>query len=123
MLLRDDPALQMRLAEAQAETGAARAYVKSVTSDVLDTLAAGKELSWDQRATFRLACTHAVDCSTRAVDAMYKLAGGSAVYKPNQMDRNLRDIHTAGTHIRFSNMTYIDAGRMLLGLEAGESLF
>jgi alkylation response protein AidB-like acyl-CoA dehydrogenase len=123
MLLRDDPALQMRLAQAQAETGAARAYVKSVTRDVLDTLAADKVLSWDQRATFRLACTHALDSSTRAVDAMYKLAGGSAVYKPNQMDRNLRDIHTAGTHIRFSDMTYIDAGRMLLGLEAGEALF
>jgi hypothetical protein len=80
-------------------------------------------LSWDQRATFRLACTHAVDCSTKAVDAMYKLAGGSAVYKPNQLDRNLRDIHTAGTHLRFSDLTYIDAGRMLLGLEAGDTLF
>jgi alkylation response protein AidB-like acyl-CoA dehydrogenase len=123
LLLRDDPALQLRLAEAEAATGSARAYVKAVSRDIIDTLAAGKELSRDQRATFRLACTHAVDCSTKAVDAMYKLAGGSAVYKPNQLDRNLRDIHTAGTHLRFSDLTYIDAGRMLLGLEAGDTLF
>lgn len=123
LLLRDDPALQLRVAEAEAGIGSARAYVKAVSRDLLDTLAAGKELSWDQRATFRLSCTHAVDSSTKAVDAMYKLAGGGAVYKPNQLDRNLRDIHTASTHIRFSDLTYIDAGRMLLGLEAGEALF
>ena len=104
-------------------TGASRAYVKEVSRDVLDTLRAGQELSWDQRSRFRLACTHAVDCSTRAVDMMYKLGGGSAIYKPNQLDRNLRDIHTAGTHIRFSDLTYLDAGRMLLGLEPGEALF
>jgi alkylation response protein AidB-like acyl-CoA dehydrogenase len=123
ILLRDDPALQLRLAEAEAMTGASRAYVKSVSRDVLDTLQAGQELNWDQRARFRLACTHAVDCSTRAVDMMYKLGGGGAVYKPNQLDRNLRDIHTAGTHIRFSDLTYINAGRMLLGLDPGEALF
>ena len=123
MLLRDDPALQLRVAEAEAATGSARAYIKDVTRDILDTLNAGGELSWDQRAKFRLASTHAVDCSIAAVDAMYKLAGGSAVYKPNQLDRNLRDIHTAGTHIRFCDLTYINAGRMLLGMDPGEALF
>lgn len=122
-LLRDDPALQLRLAEAEAATGAARAYVKSVARDIINTLEAGVELSWEQRATFRLSCTHAVDSSIKAVDAIYKLAGGSAVYKPNPLDRHLRDIHTAGTHIRFSDLTYIAAGRMLLGLDPGEELF
>ena len=123
ILLQDDPALQLRLAEAEAMTGASRAYVKSVSRDILDTLNAGQELTWDQRARFRLACTHAVDSSTRAVDMMYKLGGGSAIYKPNHLDRTLRDIHTAGTHIRFGDLTYINAGRMLLGLEPGEALF
>jgi len=122
-LLRDDPALQLRLAEAEAATSSARCYVKSAARDVLDTLARGEELSWDQRATYRLSCTHAVDRATDAVDTIYKLAGGAAVYKPNQLDRNLRDIHTARTHMRVSDVTYIAAGRMLLGLEPGESLF
>lgn len=123
MLLRDDAALQLRVAEAEAITGAARAYVREVVRGLLDTLHAGQAPDPDQRARFRLACTHAVDASTRAVDMMYKVAGGSAVYKPNQLDRNLRDVHTAGTHIRFSDLTYISAGRMLLGLDPGESLF
>ncbi len=123
ILMRDDPSLQLRVAEAEALTSAARAYVKDVVRDVLDTLHAGQALSFDQRATFRLACTYAVDCSTRAVDMMYKVAGGGAVYRPNQLDRNLRDIHTAGTHIRFGDLTYITAGRMLLGLDPEDALF
>ena len=101
------PSVQLRVAEAVALTDAARAYVKDVVQDVLYTLGAGMELSWDQRAKFRLACTYAIDSSTRAVNMMYKVAGGSAVYKPNQLDRILRDIHTAGTHHRFGDLTYI----------------
>lgn len=123
LLMNEDPSLQLRVAEAQAMTDASRAYVKAVTQDILQTLTAGEELSWDQRAKFRLACTYAVDCSTHAVDMMYKVAGGGAVYKPNQLDRNLRDIHTAGTHIRFGDLTYITAGRMLLGLDPQDALF
>lgn len=123
ILMRDDPALQLRVAEAEALVGSSRAYVKEIVREVLDTLQAGEELSTDQRAKYRLACTNALDCSTRAVNMMYKVAGGGAVYKPNQLDRNLRDIHTAGTHIRFGDSTYISAGRMLLGLDPQEGLF
>lgn len=123
ILMRDDPSLQLRVAEAEALVGSSRAYVKEIVGDVLDTLRAGEELSTDQRAKYRLACTNALDCSTKAVNMMYKVAGGGAVYKPNQLDRNLRDIHTAGTHIRFGDSIYIDAGRMLLGLDPQEGLF
>jgi len=123
ILMCEDPSVQLRVAEAEALTASSRAYVKAVVRDILDTLNAGGELSPDQRSTFRLACTYAMDCSTRAVDMMYKVAGGGAVYKPNQLDRNLRDIHTAGTHIRFGDLTYITAGRMLLGLDPQDALF
>lgn len=123
ILMRDDPSLQLRVAEAEALIGSSRAYIKEIVRDVLGTLRTGEELSTDQRAKYRLACTHAVDCSTRAVNMMYKVAGGGAVYKPSQLDRNLRDIHTAGTHIRFGDSTYIAAGRMLLGMDPQEGLF
>jgi indole-3-acetate monooxygenase len=119
----EDPSVQLRVAEAEALTSSSRAYVKEVVRDILDTLHGGGELSTDQRSTFRLACTYAVDCSTKAVDMMYKVSGGGAVYRPNQLDRNLRDIHTAGTHIRFGDLTYITAGRMLLGLDPQDALF
>ncbi|NKB36805.1 MAG: hypothetical protein GKR93_06480 [Gammaproteobacteria bacterium] len=123
MLLCDDPSVQLRVAEADAMTSAARSYVKDVVADLLNSLHTGKELSWEQRARFRLSCTYALDNAVKAVDMMYKNAGGSAVYKPNQLDRMFRDIHTAATHIRFSDLTYIQAGRMLLGLDPKDPLF
>jgi len=123
MLVSEDPAVQMRVAEAEALVGAGRAYVKEVVSDVLNTLNSGNELSWDQRATFRLACTYTLDSATSAINMMYKVGGGSAVYKPNQLDRILRDIHTAGTHIRFNDLSYICAGKMLMGIDPEDPLF
>lgn len=123
MLVSEDPAVQMRVGEAEALVGAGRAYVKEVTADVLQTLNAGEELSWDQRASFRLACTYALDSATKAINMMYKVGGGSAVYKPNHLDRILRDIHTAGTHIRFNDMTYVAAGKMFMGIDPDDPLF
>ncbi len=123
MLVSEDPAVQMRVAEAEALVGAGRAYVKEVVADVLNTLNSGDELSWDQRATFRLACTYTLDSATSAINMMYKVGGGSAVYKPNQLDRILRDIHTAGTHIRFNDLSYICAGKMLMGIDPEDPLF
>lgn len=123
ILMSEDPSVQLRVAEAEAMCGSARAYVREITAEVLDTLQSGDELSWDQRAKYRLACTNGLDCSSRAIDMMFKTAGGSAVYKPSQLDRILRDIHTASTHIQFGDLTYIQAGRMLLGVDPQHPLF
>jgi indole-3-acetate monooxygenase len=123
ILMNADPSVQLRVAEAEALCGSARAYIKEITASVLETLGSGDQLSWDQRAKYRLACTYAVDCSSKAINMMFKTAGGSAVYKPNQLDRILRDIHTASTHIQFGDLTYIQAGRMLLGVDPQHPLF
>lgn len=123
VLMAEDPSIQLRVAEAEAKIGAARAWIKQVVSDLLETLKSGDELSWDQRAKYRLACTYALDCATEVVDMMYKNAGGGGVYKPNKLDRNLRDIHTAATHLRFNDLTYIKAGKMMLGQDPEDPLF
>ena len=123
MRLCDDPSVQLRVAEADAMTSASRVYIKDVVSDLLASLHKGDPPSWEQRARFRLACTYSLDCAVKVIDMMYKNAGGSSVYKPNQLDRIFRDIHTAATHIRFSDLTYIQAGRMLLGLDPNDPLF
>ena len=123
MRLCDDPSVQLRVAEADAMTSASRVYIKDVVSDLLQSLHNGEPPGWEQRARFRLACTYSLDCAVKAIDMMYKNAGGSGVYKPNQLDRIFRDIHTAATHIRFSDLTYIQAGRMLLGLDPNDPLF
>ncbi len=123
ILMCDDPSVQMQVAKAEALTGAARAYMKQMLADVLDTLKQNEPLTVEQRARFRLAATSAVDNCVRAVGMMAKVGGGSAVYKGNSLERIARDIHTAATHIQFNDLTYIKSGRLLLDRDPQDPLF
>lgn len=123
MLMSEDPSVQVRVAEATALHASARGYIKQELQQVMDTLNRGQTLSADQRATFRLAASYGVDTSVRVVDMMYKLGGGNAVYRGNTLERIFRDVHTAHTHIQVNDLTYIKAGRMLLGLDPQDPIF
>lgn len=121
--MRDDPGVQIRVAEAEARLGSARAWIVGVVADLLATLRSGAEPSPAQRARFRLASTWAVDAAVDVVDAMVKVAGGDAIAAGSHLDRIFRDIHTAQTHIQMNDHTYVKAGRLLLDLPAGDPLF
>ena len=123
MLMAENPSVQIQVAKAEALCGSARAYVKHVLADVLDTLSRNEPLTTEQRATFRLAATNAVDSATQAVNIVAKLAGGGSVYKTNRLERVLRDIHTATTHLQFNDLTYFKAGRLLLDRDPEDPLF
>jgi len=123
ILMCDDPSVQMQVAKAEALTGSARAYMKDVLADVLATLQQREPLTTEQRARFRLAATHAVDSCVRAVDMMAKAGGGSAVYKGNSLERIVRDIRTAATHVQFNDLTYIKSGRLLMDRDPQDPLF
>lgn len=123
LAMSENPSVQLQVAKAEALYGASRAYVKETLADVLETFERNENLSEEQRATFRLAATNAVDSCTEAVDMMAKLAGGGSVYKGNRLERVLRDIHTATTHLMFNDLTYIKAGRLLLEQDPEDPLF
>jgi alkylation response protein AidB-like acyl-CoA dehydrogenase len=77
--------------------------------------------TFEERARLRGAATHAVDASRQAVDLMYGLAGGSAVYTGSPLQRHLRDIHTATQHMMVAQPTWELAGRVMLGMETDTS--
>jgi hypothetical protein len=54
---------------------------------------------------------------------MYDLAATSAIYRSHPLDRIMRDILTACQHGVVHPKMYRPAGRLLLGLEAGDPLF
>jgi alkylation response protein AidB-like acyl-CoA dehydrogenase len=66
----------------------------------------------------RLATTHALQASLQVVDAMYTLAGGSAVYDSSPLQRHLRDVHVASQHIMVSSGILETIGQLLLGVDA-----
>jgi hypothetical protein len=54
---------------------------------------------------------------------MYDLAATSAIYRSHPLDRIMRDILTANQHGVVHPKMYRPAGRLLLGLDAGDPLF
>ena len=116
-LLRDRSAVQTTVGEAEAIISAARAYLIDAVGKAWQ--AAGEE-SPDPSAQItqaRLAITHAVRESVRAVDLLFHAAGSNAVYQKNSLERYFRDIHVAVQHLAGLPAVFESGGQALLGLK------
>jgi alkylation response protein AidB-like acyl-CoA dehydrogenase len=69
----------------------------------------------ETRARLRLAATHAARACADVTRVMYDLAGGTAVYLDNGLQRRFRDGHVATQHIMVQASTYELIGRALFG--------
>jgi indole-3-acetate monooxygenase len=123
VLLRDKPVAQFSAARAEALVQAARAFIFDAVGKQWDEVAAGKQASLQKRASIRLACTYAGEACVSAVDLAYQIAGGSALYDSNRLERYLRDIHAATQHIGLTTNNYELAGRVLFGVDPGTARF
>ena len=121
--MRDDPAILMRLAEAEILHASARAYLYDATVKMLGALSHDRASSTLERAPYRLATTNAMDCAVKVVDTMYKAAGGSAIHCGTRLERICRDIHTAQTHVQFSDGIYAKSARVMLGADPQDRMF
>ena len=106
---------QADFARAEASLRAGRAFLLEAVNDMWDTVAAGEQATAEQRAQVRLAASWAAECSVQAVDAAYRLGGGSAVYATSPLQRRFRDIHTLTQHVIIGPATYENVGRVLFG--------
>jgi alkylation response protein AidB-like acyl-CoA dehydrogenase len=112
--LRDRPAVQARVAEAEAILSAARAFVLDAVRAAWDG-AAGPDPSL-AIARARLAITHGMHEAVRAVDLVFHAAGTNAIYSSNPLERHFRDIHVVVQHNAAFAAHYESAGKVLLGL-------
>ncbi len=69
----------------------------------------------------RLAITHAMRESVRAIDMLFYIAGTNAIHESNDLELYFRDIHTAGQHIAGLHSNFEYGGQALLGLLPGAS--
>jgi indole-3-acetate monooxygenase len=104
------------VAQAEAAWRSARAFLHEVVDEAWATASTGAPLGAEHRRLLRLGATDAVWRSVVAVDAMYTLAGGSAVYESSPLQRVFRDIHVLTQHGMVARRTYEPVGRMALGL-------
>lgn len=108
---------QAGIARAEARVRAARSLLFAAVGAAWEAARSGGEISLRLRTDLRLASTHAVDAATVAVDAVQRLAGGSAIYETSPLERRFRDLHAATQHMLIGPATWELAGRSLLGLD------
>jgi alkylation response protein AidB-like acyl-CoA dehydrogenase len=109
---------QMLAGAAAARIEAARRIYLGAAEEAMATLARGDRLSWEQRLASRLASGHACQLALEAVQRLFNAAGGRALYSSNVLQRQLRDVQAASSHVSvvWDNVTS-GYGRHLLGLE------
>jgi alkylation response protein AidB-like acyl-CoA dehydrogenase len=108
---------QLAVCEATAQLRAARALLHDETTRLWHHVQSGALVTAEQRADLRLATTHATAASTKAVDLMYTVAGGTSVFTSSPLQRRLRDVHTITQHFFVAAPTYETIGKVLLGVE------
>jgi len=116
-LLRDRTLVQIAVGEAESIIGAARAYLLDVVGQAWQTVGDGSPDPSREIARARLAITHAVRESVRAVDLLFHAAGTNAVFQKYTLERYFRDIHVAVQHMAGAPGVIESAGRVMLGLK------
>lgn len=112
---------QLEVARAEASLRAARAYFYEAI-EAAHAAAVSGEPTTEHRLHVRLATTYATKTCARVVDAMYELAGGSALYTSSPLQRIFRDVHAATQHMMVGATTFELTGRLLLGLDSDVSV-
>jgi indole-3-acetate monooxygenase len=121
-MLRDRPLFQVRIAEATALVGSARAWLHTTVQQTWQSHLAHGQVTFAERADLLLAAANATRSAAAAVDILYTAAGASANYRRSPLQRALRDIHAATQHVGTAAPQFESAGRMLLGLLPLQSL-
>ena len=64
-----------------------------------------------------MAVSHAVTSAVQAVDLMYAADDGSSIYASSPLECHFRDSQTAATHMLVNAASYVQGGRVLVGLQ------
>ncbi len=115
--LAERPTTQERVAGAVAALRAAKSGLDAAIERAWQVAQRDEPLGLDERASIRLAATHAARTSVEVVDLCHRLAGAGSLYRGNSLERRFRDAHTAAQHMVVAPATLELAGRVLLGLE------
>ena len=109
-------AFQRDLGELDLRLRAARALALERNREAWATVTAGRTPDVRLQAELRGVATFATDVAVDVATWAYRYAGGGAVYKPNILERAVRDLYTATQHFLVSSSAYETHGQGLLGM-------
>jgi alkylation response protein AidB-like acyl-CoA dehydrogenase len=122
-LLRDQSMVQTDIGYAEAHLRSGRAFLTEAVRDLWDAVSTTGTMSLDQRATLRIAATHAIHLAVQVVDAVYHAAGATSVYEEHPLQRAFQDIHVISQHLQARRAHYELVGRYWLGLGIDDARF
>lgn len=115
--LADRAYFRIEAAKAEAELRSARAFFYESTEQVWQSILAGHPVTDEQVALLRLAAVHVSRAGASAVQRAYTLAGITAIYQHNPLQRYLRDAMVVTQHAFLGDGMYDGAGAVLLGVQ------
>jgi len=121
--LAERPSAQAAMAQAESLVGAGRSWALEQMQQLWSVAASGRPIEPELHARVRLACSHAVDSSIRAVEVLATAAGTSAGSLDGPWPRLLADVRAVGQHYMVGSHQMQTAGRVLLGEPADDPIF
>jgi alkylation response protein AidB-like acyl-CoA dehydrogenase len=106
--------VQARYGEAVVTVRAARLLFEEALQRSWQRVEGGDDLSAPERASMRLAATHAVRSTVRAIDLLYEVSGTSTLLVESEFGRCWRDAHALAQHTLLSVAGYEQAGAVFL---------
>ena len=123
MSLRESPVFQTELAQLEARTAAARAYLRTTAREVWNEVEETGEITIPQRARIKLTTTWVINHCFEVVKDCYRAAGQSAIHPKGPFERRMRDAMTASQQTQARGSNYITIGRTLLDLDPDNMAF
>ncbi len=96
--IKDDPYVMYAIGEAAADINAARQELLANACRIYDMVAAGTEVSFEDRAAGRRTQVRAVWRAVSAVDEIFARCGGNAARMDKPLQRYWRDVHVGQAH-------------------------
>lgn len=114
-VLRENGLVQMEVGVCEARLTAARAYILSELGDIWSAVVATGQLTVPQRMRIRLMTTYGIHEAKAVGDAVYDLAGATAIFTSSTFERRFRDLHTVTQQVQGRKMNIQSVGSFLLG--------
>lgn len=121
--LRDRPDAAASIAKAEALVGSGQAWVFEQLETIWAASERGDEVSDQVHAQVRLACSWSVQSAISAVQHLVDAAGSTANLEGSGLMALLDDVRAVAGHFMVGSYQIDTAGRVLLGLDAGDPAF
>lgn len=115
--LGDRQVFQRFVGESDLKLRSARALMHDTYEEIWAKLNAGMPATEADIAACRSSALYATDVAIHVVTQCFHFGGNTALHGPHVIERNWRDVNTAGLHQMVSDTSYENHGRSKLGME------